>query len=257
MILGALIDAGIRLEDVRDALGSLAIAPDTVWTEPVVRAGIRATKFNVRGEVAPADSHLMTITTHANTHTPLRNRTDTRQVNRTDTHQIRLDMNRGRTDIRQDRTASYADRDFRPHRSLCVERSGEGPDETPLHDPGRGRSRRFMAFRWSACISTRSGRSIRSSTSRARCSRSSSWVSTGSLVTAQRRRWDDSLRSRPLPGAGACNDAPAEGSAGVFGNGASRAGDADGRAAHHGVRKRVRAASRHASESDWIRRGDT
>jgi len=57
MILGALIDAGVRLEDVRAALGSLAIAPDAVWTEPVVRGGIRATKFNVRGETAPIDTH--------------------------------------------------------------------------------------------------------------------------------------------------------------------------------------------------------
>jgi uncharacterized protein (TIGR00299 family) protein len=55
MILGALIDAGVKLEDVRQALGSLAITPDTVWTEPVVRGGIRATKFNVRGEAHPPD----------------------------------------------------------------------------------------------------------------------------------------------------------------------------------------------------------
>ncbi len=57
MILGALIDAGVKLEDVRRALGSLAITPDTVWTEPVVRGGIRATKFNVRGETHPVDGH--------------------------------------------------------------------------------------------------------------------------------------------------------------------------------------------------------
>ena len=57
MILGALIDAGVALSDVRRALGSLAITPETVWTEPVVRAGIRATKFNVRGEAAPVDAH--------------------------------------------------------------------------------------------------------------------------------------------------------------------------------------------------------
>src|SRR5262245_28001404 len=57
MILGALIDAGVSLEDVRGALGSLAIASDSVWTEPVVRGGIRATKFNVRGERVPAESH--------------------------------------------------------------------------------------------------------------------------------------------------------------------------------------------------------
>ena len=50
MLLGALIDAGVPLADLRRALGSLAIDPEAVWTEPVVRAGIRATKFCVRGE---------------------------------------------------------------------------------------------------------------------------------------------------------------------------------------------------------------
>jgi len=57
MILGALIDAGVSLEDLRQALGSLAVAPDAIWTEPVVRAGIRATKFNVLGETGTANSH--------------------------------------------------------------------------------------------------------------------------------------------------------------------------------------------------------
>ena len=55
MILGALIDAGVGLDDVRRALGSLAIAPETIWTERVVRAGITATKFHVQGEAVPAD----------------------------------------------------------------------------------------------------------------------------------------------------------------------------------------------------------
>lgn len=50
MILGALIDAGVPLDGVRSALGSLAIEPDMVWTERVTRAGIAATKFCVRGE---------------------------------------------------------------------------------------------------------------------------------------------------------------------------------------------------------------
>src|SRR5437868_4114693 len=50
MILGALIDAGVPLDDVRRALGSLAIDHDAVWSERVVRAGVTATKFNVRGE---------------------------------------------------------------------------------------------------------------------------------------------------------------------------------------------------------------
>src|SRR5688572_7843172 len=68
MILGALIDAGVKLEDVRRALGSLAIAPETVWTEPVVRAGIRSTKFNVRGETAPADGHHLHDHQHEHAH---------------------------------------------------------------------------------------------------------------------------------------------------------------------------------------------
>jgi hypothetical protein len=50
MLLGALIDAGVPLDDVRRALGSLAISPDDVWVERVTRAGIAATKFGVRGE---------------------------------------------------------------------------------------------------------------------------------------------------------------------------------------------------------------
>jgi uncharacterized protein (TIGR00299 family) protein len=55
MILGALIDAGVGLDEVRRALGSLAIAPDAVWTDRVVRAGISSTKFCVRGEDLPLD----------------------------------------------------------------------------------------------------------------------------------------------------------------------------------------------------------
>jgi uncharacterized protein (TIGR00299 family) protein len=50
MVLGALIDAGVALDGIRRALGSLAITPDTIWTERVVRAGVGATKFCVRGE---------------------------------------------------------------------------------------------------------------------------------------------------------------------------------------------------------------
>ena len=57
MMLGALIDLGVPLDGVRDALGSLAIAPDVVWTERVVRAGITATKFQVKGESHPSHRH--------------------------------------------------------------------------------------------------------------------------------------------------------------------------------------------------------
>jgi pyridinium-3,5-bisthiocarboxylic acid mononucleotide nickel chelatase len=64
MVLGALIDAGVPLAEVRRALGSLAVDPDAVWTEPVVRTGIRATKFCVRGEES--------VHTHSHGHEPHR-----------------------------------------------------------------------------------------------------------------------------------------------------------------------------------------
>jgi len=38
MIVGALIDAGVPLEAIRAALGSLSIDRDAVWTERVQRA---------------------------------------------------------------------------------------------------------------------------------------------------------------------------------------------------------------------------
>ena len=58
MILGALIDAGLPLEELRRGLGSLAVEHDTIWTERVARAGVSATKFHVRGEDARQTSQV-------------------------------------------------------------------------------------------------------------------------------------------------------------------------------------------------------
>ena len=55
MILGALLDAGLPFDDLRAALGSLAVNADDIWVERVTRAGVSATKFHVRGEEAPVD----------------------------------------------------------------------------------------------------------------------------------------------------------------------------------------------------------
>ena len=57
MILGALIDCGVPLADVRGALGNLAIDEDEIWTERVNRAGIMATKFRVRDEETKTHPH--------------------------------------------------------------------------------------------------------------------------------------------------------------------------------------------------------
>jgi uncharacterized protein (TIGR00299 family) protein len=57
MILGALLDLGLPLEDLRRALGSLAIDPAAIWTERVTRAGVSATKFHVAGADAVSHAH--------------------------------------------------------------------------------------------------------------------------------------------------------------------------------------------------------
>ena len=47
MVLGALLDAGLPLEELRRALGSLAIDGAAVSATRVLRAGVSATKFIV------------------------------------------------------------------------------------------------------------------------------------------------------------------------------------------------------------------
>ena len=56
MILGALLDLGLPLDDLRGALGSLAIDYGGVSTARVQRAGVAATKFLVAAE-QPSDPH--------------------------------------------------------------------------------------------------------------------------------------------------------------------------------------------------------
>jgi len=74
MIVGALIDAGVPLDDIRGALGSLSIDRDAVWTERVQRAGLSATKFQVRGEDTGREHHHHThggVATEAHAHRTL------------------------------------------------------------------------------------------------------------------------------------------------------------------------------------------
>ena len=59
MVVGALLDAGLPLEELRNALGSLAIDGAAVSASRVLRAGVSATKFSVheRGAGALDDRH--------------------------------------------------------------------------------------------------------------------------------------------------------------------------------------------------------
>ena len=62
MALGALLDAGLPFDDLKAALGSLALGDAHVHAKKVLRAGVSATKFSVHehaGGDAPHahDSH--------------------------------------------------------------------------------------------------------------------------------------------------------------------------------------------------------
>jgi uncharacterized protein (TIGR00299 family) protein len=68
MVLGALLDLGLPLEDVRGALGSLAVDLGGISARRVLRAGISATKFEV---LAPGHApHAHDHEPHAHDHEP-------------------------------------------------------------------------------------------------------------------------------------------------------------------------------------------
>jgi uncharacterized protein (TIGR00299 family) protein len=54
MILGALIDAGLPLQDLKAALGTLGVEGWDISTERVIKCGITATKFRVSEAPAPS-----------------------------------------------------------------------------------------------------------------------------------------------------------------------------------------------------------
>ena len=54
MILGALLDAGLPFDDLKRALGSLAVEGWDISVDRVVKTGITATKFRVHAHAAPS-----------------------------------------------------------------------------------------------------------------------------------------------------------------------------------------------------------
>jgi len=73
MTLGALIDAGLPLDDLRQALGSLALGAVELRAEKVLRTGVSATKFSVHdGAQVPLNRQLGTPNPapHAHRHLP-------------------------------------------------------------------------------------------------------------------------------------------------------------------------------------------
>lgn len=63
MVIGALLDVGLPIDDLRQALGSLAIDGVSISSERVIRAGVSATKFRVHDA-----AHETSASTHRHYH---------------------------------------------------------------------------------------------------------------------------------------------------------------------------------------------
>ena len=218
------------LDDVRRALGSLAIDRDAVWTERVTRAGISATKFCVRGEDA--------ATTHRpRTHAPTGTRQRTTPC---------ITIARARTSCTHPRIArpcrharaSDAGRDRTADRRLGAERGRQGRakelfqrlgeaeaaihgtplDQVHLHEVGALDSIIDIVGTVYALETLGVDRIV--------------------VVAAQRRQRHRPVGARRLSGAGAGDAALLEGAPIYAGPQTGRAGHADRRAARHRAMRR-------------------
>ena len=68
MALGALLDAGLPLDDLKAALGSLALGDAHVHAEKVLRAGLSATKFSVHEHTGGSAPHSHNHGQHSHEH---------------------------------------------------------------------------------------------------------------------------------------------------------------------------------------------
>ena len=64
MILGALIDAGLPIDELKTALGSLGVEDWDISAERVVKVGITATKFRVHEHALLSTEHSALSTQH-------------------------------------------------------------------------------------------------------------------------------------------------------------------------------------------------
>ena len=70
MTLGALIDAGLPLDDLTRALGSLALGDVELRAEKVLRTGVSATKFSVHEGRLNPEPGTANPTIHSHRHLP-------------------------------------------------------------------------------------------------------------------------------------------------------------------------------------------
>src|SRR6058998_2232577 len=68
MTLGALLDAGLPFDELKRALGSLAVSGFDISATRVLRAGVSATQFVVHEHQAPSTAHPTPGTQHSTQH---------------------------------------------------------------------------------------------------------------------------------------------------------------------------------------------
>lgn len=107
MALGALLDAGLRIDDLTRALGSLAVSGYHIRADRVLRAGLSATKFVVHEHEAP-------VTPHGTRHQAPGTRHDHDHDHDHDNDHV----NHSHGNHNYDNSSSVHDRTHHPHRSL-------------------------------------------------------------------------------------------------------------------------------------------
>ena len=246
MVLGALLDAGLPLAALREALGSLAIDDFEVTASKVLRAGVSATKFDLvehgdpgRRGTAPAAAHSHAhhhghdhAHAHRHQHAPRR----TRRTRRT----MRTAASRKSSPTSTGRALTTAGKDARKGPVPAAGGGGGG------HPPDAGRARAPARGRRARLDHRHRRRGVRARLVQGRPHR---------LLADQCRQRHGPLGARCVPGAGAGHGAPARRRADLLARPGSRAADADRRAAADVARGLVRPAAGDASRRRRLRRG--
>ena len=281
MILGALLDAGLPLDDLRRALGSLGVEDYELAAERVLRAGVSATQFQLieRGRQARHDqpagdaggghSHGGRESPESRPHADVEGLAPhTHAAGDTAVHRhgaaVTAPHAHPPTGAHVHRGPGATATHSHAHRSVAeilalIERSALSPG-------GRARARQlFERLAEAEAADTpdarRAGapprgrrarldhrhrrRRVRHRVVRGRADRG---------VADERRRGNGAIGPRGLPGAGAGHGAAAGRRADLLERRAGRAADAHGRAAVDGPRRRIRARAVDASRAGGIRR---
>ena len=179
MLLGALLDAGLPLEALREALGSLGVGHELRVSGSCAPACRRRTSQVVEAGHGRARAHARALATH----------TQPEHTHHHHDHQHAHHHDIARTPAR----ASLARRDRASDRSLRAVGRRQGARGRAVSPAGRGRSGDPPDAGRARSTCTKSAPSTRSSTSSARCSRSSGSAST---TSSRRRSTSAAARSR-------------------------------------------------------------